>query len=425
MMANPGSPLRALIRLGSPRRQRKTALWLAEITRTVRRRRAEPRLTVAVDVNSFYEPLTGVGWYLHQLLTHLADRDDLRLRLYGQSLVEGDPGAPQPVVPFPEGPAIERVAYEAPDGLVVPPWRGNQILRRLAPLLLAADANRVLFAPNYLPPPLFRLARGARVATIHDLSVRKVPWAVRPDSGAALRERLAQVIHEADLLLTPSEAVRRELLETGVAPGRVRAIHHGPGQIAAEGASEMPPRAPARYALSVGTLEPRKNVGTLLAAWRLLQRRLADPPALVLSGGMGWKAEEIRREVAAAEREGWLVYLGYVSPGELAALYRNASAVLLPSFYEGFGLPVVEALSAGAPLVVSDIPVLREVAGDAALYAPPDRPDIWAERIADLLADESLAGDLRRRGAERAGHFDWSRAAEEAARAFREAAERA
>jgi glycosyltransferase involved in cell wall biosynthesis len=425
MMANPKSAVRAVIRLGSPRRQRKTALWLSKIAGAVRRRRAEPRLTVAVDVNSFYEPLTGVGWYLHQLLTHLANRDDLRLRLYGQSLVEGDPGAPRPVVPFPQGPAIERVAYEAPDGLVVPPWRGNQILRRLAPLLLAADGNRVLFAPNYLPPRLFRLARGARVATIHDLSVRKVPWAVRPDSGAALRERLDQVLHEADLLLTPSEAVRREIAELGVAPFRVRAIHHGPGQTVEGEAAGLPPRTPARYALHVGTLEPRKNVGTLLAAWRLLRRRVADPPALVLSGGMGWKAEEIRREVAEAEREGWLVYLGYVSPGELAALYGNASAVLLPSFYEGFGLPVVEALRAGAPLVLSDIPVLREVAGDAALYAPPDRPDLWAERIGKLLAEEGLSEELARRGAARAGDFDWGRAASETARAFREAAERA
>lgn len=424
MMANPKSALYAVIRLGSPRRQRKTALWLSEIAGAGRRRRAEPRLTIAVDVNSFYEPLTGVGWYLHQLLTHLADRDDLRLRLYGQSLVEGDPGAPVPVVPFPEGPAIERVVYEAPDGLVVPPWRGNQILRRLAPLLLAADGNRVLFAPNYLPPRLFRRARGARVATIHDLSVRKVPWAVRPDSGAALRERLDQVLHEADLLLTPSEAVRREIAELGVAPGRVRAIHHGLGQTAGGELADLPPRTPARYALHVGTLEPRKNVGTLLAAWRLLRRRLADPPALVLSGGMGWKAEEIRREVAEAESEGWLVYLGYVSPGELAALYRNASAVLLPSFYEGFGLPAVEALSAGAPLVLSDIPVLREVAGNAALYAPPDRPDLWAEQIGKLVTDEGLRADLKQRGAARAGDFDWGRAAGDTARAFREAAER-
>ncbi|MFP5285939.1 MAG: glycosyltransferase family 4 protein, partial [Thermoanaerobaculia bacterium] len=348
MTSNPSLPrvLRGLLRLGSPRRLRATFLWVREIARAVRRRRAEPRLTVAVDVNSFYEPLTGVGWYLHQLLVHLADRDDLRLRLYGQALVEADPGAPQPVVPFPTGPALERVTYEAPDGLVVPPWRGNQILRRLAPLLVAADANQVLFAPNYLPPPLFRFARGARVATVHDLTVRKIPWAVRPDTGAALRERLDQAILESSLLLTPSEAVRTELLGLGVSPSRVRAIHHGPGQTADAASSRLPEKIPARYALHVGTIEPRKNVRTLLAAWKLLRRRIADPPALVLCGGYGWKAAEIRREIDAAAAEGWLVHLGYVTREELAALYRGALLVALPSVYEGFGLPVVEALGA-------------------------------------------------------------------------------
>jgi alpha-1,3-rhamnosyl/mannosyltransferase len=377
-------------------------------------------LTVAVDVNSFYEALTGVGWYLHQLLVHLAARDDLRLRLYGQSLVEADPGAPRPAVEFPRGPAIERVVYEAPDGLVVPPWRANQILRRLAPLLLAADGNRVLFAPNYLFPPLFRFARGARVATVHDLGLWKVPWAVRPDSGAALRERLERTIFEADLLLTPSEAVRRELIESGVAPSRVRAIHHGTGILAGTAPGPAPANVPSRYALHVGTVEPRKNVSALLAAWRILRVRSGEPPALVLCGGFGWKAAEIRREIAAAEREGWLVPLGYVGPAELAALYRGAELVALPSFYEGFGLPAIEALAAGVPLVASDLPVLREVAGDAALYAPPDRPDLWAERIAALLADADLREELRRKGRERAKRFDWCRAAAETARAFRE-----
>jgi glycosyltransferase involved in cell wall biosynthesis len=425
MTSNPSLPrtFRGLLRLGSPRRLRATFLWVREIARAVRRRRAEPRLTVAVDVNSFYEPLTGVGWYLHQLLVHLAERDDLRLRLYGQALVEADPGAPLPLVPFPAGPALERVTYEAPDGLVVPPWRGNQILRRLAPLLFAADGNRVLFAPNYLPPPLFRFARGARVATVHDLTIRKMPWAVRPDTGAALRERLDQTILESNLLLTPSEAVRTELLHLGVSPSRARAIHHGPGQTADAGSSPLPAKTPARYALHVGTLEPRKNVGTLLAAWRLLRRRIPDAPALVLCGGYGWKAGEIRREIEAAVAEGWLAHLGYVSKEELAALYRGALLVALPSLYEGFGLPVVEALRAGAPLVLSDIPVFHEVAGDAALYAPPDQPGLWAESVASLLADAGLREELLRRGAERAKRFDWHRAAGETARAFRKAAE--
>jgi alpha-1,3-rhamnosyl/mannosyltransferase len=418
--------VRALLRFGSPRRLRKTWVWLREIAAEIRRRRAEPRLTVAVDVNSFYEELTGVGWYLHQILLHLGGRDDVRLRLYGQSLVEGDPGAPLPAVAFPAGPAIERVVYDAPDGLVIPPWRARQALRRLAPLLAAADGNRVLFAPNYLFPSLFRLAGGARVATIHDLGVRKVPWAVRPDSGEALRERLDRTLFEADLLLTPSEAVRREMIGIGVAADRVRAIHHGTGLMAEE-AGTLPPRTPPHYVLHVGTVEPRKNVPTLLAAWRLLRRRRlrqADPPPLVLCGGFGWKAEEVRREMAAAEAEGWLIHLGYVGAAELAALYRGAELVALPSFYEGFGLPAIEALRAGAPLIASDLPVLREVAGDAALYAPPDRPDLWAERIGELLADAGLREELRRRGMERARLFDWGRAADETARAFRDVARR-
>ena len=434
MTEKPGGPnlLRALLRFGSPRRLRKTLLWLWQVASDIRRRRAEPRLTVAVDVNSFYEALTGVGWYLHQLLAHLADRDDLRLRLYGQSLVEADPGAPQPVVAFPIGPAIERVLYDAPDGLVVPPWRANQILRKIATLLMAADGNAVLFAPNYLFPRLFRFARGARVATIHDLGVRKVPWAVRPDSGEALRERLDHTLFEADLLLTPSEAVRRELIESGVSPDRVRAIHHGTGLVEEALTSPALLSSPSfgrpipapltgrggRYALHVGTVEPRKNVPTLLAAWRLLRARRVDPPPLVLCGGFGWKAEEVRHEIAEAEKEGWAVHLGYVDAAELAALYRGAELVALPSFYEGFGLPAVEALRAGAPLVASDLPVLREVAGDAALYAPPNRPDLWADRIAEVLADSGLREELRRRGRERARLFDWGKAAEETAKAF-------
>jgi glycosyltransferase involved in cell wall biosynthesis len=415
--------VRAVLRFGSPRRLRRTFVWLRQTAAEIRRRRAEPRLTVAVDVSSLYEPLTGVGWYLQRLLVHLAGRDDLRLRLYGQSLVEEDPAAPKPVVELPRGPAIERVAYAAPDGLVIPPWRAHRLLRRLSPLLLAADGNAVLFAPNYLLPRLFRFAHGARVAMIHDLAVRTLPWAVRPDAAAALRQHLERILLEASLLLTPSEAVRRELIETGISPHRVRAIHHGTGLLADAAPGPPPAGTPPRYALHVGTLEPRKNLPTLLAAWRLLRARRLAPPPLVLCGGFGWKVRTLRREIADAEREGWLLHLGYVGAAELAALYRGAEMVALPSFYEGFGLPAVEALQAGAPLVASDLPVLREVAGEAALYAPPDRPDLWADRIAALLADRGLGEALRKRGFERAALFAWHRTAAETARAFREAAE--
>ncbi len=248
-----------------------------------------------------------------------------------------------------------------------------------------------------------------------------------PGRCARIRRRpcgkgLDRTLLEADLLLTLSEAVRRELIAMGVAPDRARAIHLGTGLVSGTGGGALPPGTPDRYALHVGTIEPRKNVPALLAAWRMLRRRGSSPPPLVLCGGFGWKAEESRREIAEAEREGWLVPLGYVSADELAALYRGAWMVALPSFYEGFGLPAVEAMRAGAPLVASDLPVLREVAGDAALYAPPDRPDLWADRVQELLGDEGLREELRQRGLERSGLFDWGRTAAETAAAFHAAA---
>ena len=414
----------ALRRFGSPRRLRLTASWLRGLVADVRRRRREPLLTVGVDVNSLYEPLTGVGWYVHQLLAHLAEAPHVRLRLYGQSLVEGDAGAPTPVVALPAGEAIERVVYDAPDGLVVPPWRARQLLRRLAPLLVAADGNDVLFAPNYIPPRTFRFAGGARVATVHDLTLHRLPDAARPDTAAALAEGLERTLLTAALLVTPSAAVRDELIARGTAPARVRAIHHGPGQLAALPDEAPPPGTPPAYGLYVGTLEPRKNLPLLLAAWERVRRRLPAAPPLVLCGRWGWHSGELAAAVARGAAQGWLVHLGYVAPAQLAALYRGASLVALPSLYEGFGLPVVEAFAAGVAVVASDLPVLREVAGEAALFAPSHDVEAWTAALLRLLADPELRAEIAARGRERAQRFDWRHSAAAHAEVWRAAAAR-
>jgi alpha-1,3-rhamnosyl/mannosyltransferase len=179
---------------------------------------------------------------------------------------------------------------------------------------------------------------------------------------------------------------------------------------------------PGRFGLFVGTVEPRKNPETLLEAWRLLRARLPDAPPLVVCGRIGWVGEGARRELARARREGWLVHLERASEAELTALYRRAAVVALPSWYEGFGLPALEAAALGAPVVASDLPVLREVLGDAALFVPPDRPELWARRLEEVLGDEGLRAELGRRGRERAAAFDWSRTAEATAAAFADAA---
>jgi len=399
--------------------------WLAGVVRTVRARRAEPRLTVAVDVAAFWEPLTGVGWYLDRVLHHLADRDDLRLRLYGEDLVDV-PGVPGPVAPLPVGRALEPVRYPVPENLVLPRYLVAFALHRLRPLVIAADRNRVVFAPNFFPPRRFEPAVelfGARlVATVHDLAFRRYPWTVGEDTLDLLARHLPRTLRGAARVVTPSVAVREEMAGAGLLPaGRIRAIHHGPGQLAGLDPGPPPDWAPRRYALFVGTLEPRKNLDTLLAAWRTLRRHRDDTPPLVLCGRSGWKDDTLRHTLEQGAREGWIVQPGYVTNRELAALYRGAALLAFPSLYEGFGLPVLEALAAGTPVVASDLPVLREVAGDAALYAPPTQPERWAETVARLLDGPALAARLREAGPHRAAAFTWQRSAEEHFEVFRAA----
>ena len=396
-----------------PRRVAFTWRWARGLAAARRRRRRERRLTVAVDVTAFWEPLTGIGWYLYRLLEHLAERDDVRLRLYGPHLVD-TPDVPPPAVTLPRGPAIEEVTYRLPAELSLDRAWTAAWLRRRDARLIAADRNEVLFAPNYFLPRWFDRCRGRLVATVHDLSFRRVPWTMRESTREDLARHLERTMARAARVLTDSETVLAELLDSGLAdPARAHAVHLGPGPVtAAHDAAPLPAATPERYVLHVGTLEPRKNLPTLLAAWRLLRGRGATPPPLVFCGRFGWKTEELQREMEAASAEGWLRHFGYLADGQVAALYRHALAVALPSIYEGFGLPAVEAMYAGAPLVMSDIPVLREVGGDAAIYVPAQDPAAWADAMERVLGDAALRRDHVERGHARCRDFDWNRTAE-------------
>ena len=408
-----------------PRRIWNTVRFARDLRATQRARRREPRLTVAVDISAFWEPLTGIGWYLYRLLEHLAHRDDLRLRLYGPSFVEkGD--VPPPKVKLPVGPALEVVSYRVPENLSFVHYYLADRLRASTSGLIAADGNEILFAPNYFLPPWFDRCGGRLVATVHDLSVYRVPETMRESTRLDLEARLSSTLERATRILTDSQTVREELLaHVGVPAERVTAVHLGPGSVASVEPGPLPKGTPSRYALFVGTLEPRKNLPVLFAAWRVLRDRGVEAPPLVLCGGLGWKAEVFAEDLAAGAEEGWLHHFGYLADGEVAALYHGAQCVVLPSLYEGFGLPVVEAMGCGIPLVCSDIPVLREVAGEAALYAPVDAPELWADELTRLWTDEALRVRLGRSGRVRSKEFSWPTAAAQTAEVWAAAAERA
>ena len=407
-----------------PRKSAAAVRWLGSCRQRARRRHDESRLTIGVDISPLWEPLTGVGWYLHRLLQHLAQRDDVRLRLYPPKVfLSHEFPQGEPPVQLPSGPALEVVTYDLPEILAADHLVFN-VMRMWEADLVRRDGNQVLFAPNYFLPRLFNGVPGALVATIHDLGFRKVPWTLRDETLDGLAARLDQTLTGAELLITVSNTVRDELVAFEYAPAeQIRVVHHGAGLLEGIEAGELPTGIPELFALHVGTLEPLKNISSLLACWRLLRDQMSAVPTLVLCGRFGWKTQELEAEVAAAEEEGWLRHLGYVPEDELARLYFQASVVVFPSLYEGFGLPAVEAMAAGTPLVCSDIPVLHEVAGDAALFASPERPEEMALQVRRLLADESLSRELISLGAERLAEFDWNKTAEETLAVWREAAE--
>lgn len=169
-----------------------------------------------------------------------------------------------------------------------------------------------------------------------------------------------------------------------------------------------------KYALYVGTVEPRKNLIALVESFNLLPGSLKKSYALVIAGGKGWKDENILSAINEAVRKGANIILtGYVSEDEKAALYQKAALFVLPSHYEGFGMPLLEAMSYGLPVAASDIPVFHEVAGSAALYFDKDSPENIAHVISQVLTDSKLRDYYRELGAERSKEYDWNKVAAE------------
>jgi glycosyltransferase involved in cell wall biosynthesis len=177
---------------------------------------------------------------------------------------------------------------------------------------------------------------------------------------------------------------------------------------------------PDRFILSVGTLEPGKNRGALFHALALLRRR-GLPHALVVAGQWGWRASG---QDALAERLGVadaVCHLGYVPDPDLPLLYNLADAFVFPSWREGFGLPPLEAMACGTPVVASDRPAMPEILGDAALYAAPDEPEAMADVLARVLRERALREDVRARGIAQAARYSWERAARETLAVYRTA----
>ncbi|MFH1738968.1 MAG: glycosyltransferase family 1 protein [bacterium] len=362
-------------------------------------------LHIGVDARVLAERHTGVATYTRLLLRHLLTvRKDARLTLFSHRPIDSDVLAAIDV----SGRTSVCCRRCPPAMLARPVWD-----HALLPMAVASREPHLFFSPLSVVP---RFVRTPRVVTVHDLGFLRFPGIQPAKYRWYWQAALRRAVRVADSLIAVSHSTARDAIELlGADLERITVIHEAVDPFFLD---EPTPEEESRiltrlnlepgYILAVGTLEPRKNYETV---FQVLERLRAHRPALrlVIVGAAGWLCEEVVRTIRSNSDH--IQWLDAADNHTLRALYRNASIFLFPSLYEGFGLPVLEAMACGTPVVTSDAGSLPEIGGGAAIHVPACDPDKISEAVLNLLDNENLREDYRRRGHEQVRRFSWESAA--------------
>jgi glycosyltransferase involved in cell wall biosynthesis len=359
-------------------------------------------MNIALDATeSFWPVLTGTGVYTRELVRHLlpiAAPDHLTVLGIRADNLHTDFVPPHQL----------RL-------LRSPRYRSLWSQIRL-PLHLLNHRYDLLHVPGHKLPAL---SPCPRLATIHDLAFLKFPETFQPLHRQRLVWFTQNAVRRSDRLIAISESTKRDLCELlRAAPEKITVIPHGvdrhlfhPGV--------APAARPHPYLLSVGTLQPRKNYELLIRAFNELCRRHRDPVELLIAGQRGWLCEPIEHAAAQSPFAHRIHLLGYVPDPQLAALYRGAHLVAQPSLYEGFGIPLVEAMACGAPVVAANASAFPEVVGPAGILLDPRDQDAWTTTFLSLLESPAQRAELSRQALARSAHFTWERTARETLAVYR------
>jgi glycosyltransferase involved in cell wall biosynthesis len=372
-----------------------------------------PRVrSVILNDRVLYRPLTGVGQYTAQLLAALRALDSgVVVRPFlGRYLAPPRQRAPVKPGLTPPAPNWRQRARES--------WTVRRVLQGAYQTAFRAGTwgATLYHEPNHIP----LRARLPIVTTIHDLSgIAHPEW--HPTDRVRWYEReFAAGVERTTRFIAASEFTRQDMVQRlGIPADRIDVTLQAP-RPAFEGARRgdiLPVLArfglPREYLLFVGTLEPRKNVAGLLEAYAALPEELRRRVPLALVGAWGWKMEQLAELIAVHHIQSQVRLLGYVTDAELAALYTGCAALVWPTFYEGFGLPPLEAMSCGCPVIVSRVTSLPEVVGDGGVLLPPTDVPAWTEAMRRMVEDPAWANEWRTRGTAQAAKFSWRRCAEE------------
>ena len=280
----------------------------------------------------------------------------------------------------------------------------------------------VYHEPNFILKP----HDGPSVTTVHDLSFVSHPQFHPAERVAWLNRQLPRTLERADFVITDSEIVRAQLIKTfSVAPDRVAAIYLGADsrfvprtQEAAQSVLAKYNLVHGRYLAFVGTIEPRKGLSVLLDAWERLPAVLRRNWPLVIAGAPGWRNADLIARIQALQAKDEVRFLQFVSSDDLPFIYAGAATFIYPSFYEGFGLPVLEAMASGVPVICGAGPSMAEFTDGACRLFDVEDAGALALAISELIEDPALRSRMEHDGQSRASQFSWSRCAQETLQAY-------
>ncbi len=369
-------------------------------------------MTIYVDVSAAVHQRAGLGRYAASLTQALLPRLSHRLALFynrekGILLPPGLEHVPARTVSF---------SYKSWRMMV---WAG-QVMR--IPFNRMLPHAALFHATEHLVPPLKNVPT---VLTVHDLIFRYFPEHHKPLNRWYLNMTMPLYCRRADHIIAVSEATRRDIITAyHIPPEKISVIYEAasprfePQLRTVVEAMRTRYRLPPEYLLYVGTIEPRKNLTRLLRVWQPLYLAKEAPP-LVIAGKRGWLSADFFAALENSPARDGVVLTGYIQDCDLPAIYDGATAFVFPSLCEGFGLPPLEAMACGAPVVCSNTSSLPEVVGKAALTFDPTNDAAIAEALRRIVKDKALQTELRELGVQRAAGFSWGRAAQETMAVYR------
>lgn len=376
-------------------------------------------MKIIISTDSIKFPVTGIGRYALELINNLKANPEVDAIKYlsGFKVVDVLPA----LVNSPSISASKLKKQLRNSRLV------SDIYRLTVPVLksyaLKSYTDYIFHSPNYYIPPGHKKS----CTTFHDLSIFHFPEYHPKGRVHLMKKELHSSVSRAKILLTDSNFTKNEVSDffdfdperIVVAPLASSGDFLPRKEKQCQQVLEKYGLAYGQFTFFAGTIEPRKNIKNLLLAYQKLPLEMSLRFPLVISGYQGWESEELHRLFDIGSQRGWIKYLGYTDQQSLSVLFSACRAFLFPSRYEGFGLPVLEAMAAGTPVITSNVSSLPEVAGDAGLMVDPDDVDQLTQYISEIILNDSLRTELIDRGFLQNAKFSWVNCARETIKAYK------